>query len=265
LCSSFPMLVPWWLVRDPIAVQNRVEGKNGLVYLLSLYSYTNWSIEKYWFVTDSFENWFENQSFSISTNIIHKELRCLEDFCKKGWGFKKGWLMISFKPILKFISYNCNCILIISVLFLSIYPYPPPPHPPIKLHMGGVKSSNTYCRKIDFKKSQVDASVCLNGCLIVYMISLKKESVLKSIFLRKVALWIQNLSTRSHVVTPDIKKMLMESDIRAPSAMVYHARDRDDWEKNHAIYMTGWPLAKPQYHALTTNSYPSLFLPDVKW
>jgi hypothetical protein len=29
--------------------------------------------------------------------------------------------------------------------------------------------------------------------------------------------------------------------------------------------MTGWPLAKPQYHALTTNSYPSLFLPDVKW
>ena len=52
------------------------------------------AILKNWFVTDSFANWFKNQYFYLSTNAIHKELRCFADFFKKIDSFWKRLILL---------------------------------------------------------------------------------------------------------------------------------------------------------------------------
>ncbi len=88
-----------WRCQQPGSARKCSIWKNHLVnFKQSLYSKTICRIEKNQPVTNSFAIWSKKPVFSLSTNAIHKKLKCLAKFCKmisssfwKRLVFKKSW------------------------------------------------------------------------------------------------------------------------------------------------------------------------------
>ncbi len=88
--------------------------------VLSLYSYTIWRIEKYWFVTDFFADWFENRFFCLSTNAIHKKLLSFLDFFQKIDSFWKRLILLK-RPIEpSLFRYSQYLLWVVLIVFLVV-------------------------------------------------------------------------------------------------------------------------------------------------
>ena len=87
----------------------------------SLYSYTIWRIEKYWFVTDFFADWFENRFFCLSTNAIHKKLRSFVDFFQKIDSFWKRLILLKRQIEPSLFTYSQYLLWVVLIVFFGSY------------------------------------------------------------------------------------------------------------------------------------------------